>query len=150
MILPTPTTVTGTSTPARILAKSLVFFRRFLWQPDGVLDDIAGPSAGVLVGSADVNADEAKAKKQASPKEQHEPYPSHAAAEQAREQKPEKRNNRDAAANQENQKVKFPSAVLDLKNPKAKKDLKKEIIENILELSPEQYKQLMKIKDLLI
>tara|TARA_Y100000588_G_scaffold80539_1_gene84512 strand:- start:39380 stop:42571 length:3192 start_codon:yes stop_codon:yes gene_type:complete len=49
----------------------------------------------------------------------------------------------------ENQKVKFPSAVLDLKNPKAKKDLKKEIIENILELSPEQYKQLMKIKDTL-
>lgn len=49
----------------------------------------------------------------------------------------------------ESQKVKFPSAVLDLRNPKAKKDLKKEIIENILELSPEQYKQLMKIKDTL-
>lgn len=49
----------------------------------------------------------------------------------------------------ENQTVKFPSAILDLRNPKAQKDLKKEIIENILDLSPEQYKQLMKIKDTL-
>lgn len=49
----------------------------------------------------------------------------------------------------ENQKVKFPSAILELRNPKAKKDLKKEIIENILDLSPQQYKELLKIKDTL-
>lgn len=51
--------------------------------------------------------------------------------------------------NLEEQEIQFPSAFLDLRNPKAKKELKKEIIENILDLSPEKYKQLMKIKDTL-
>lgn len=51
--------------------------------------------------------------------------------------------------NMEAQKVNFPAAILDLNKPKEKKELKEELMQNILELSPLQYKELLKIKDIL-
>jgi hypothetical protein len=51
--------------------------------------------------------------------------------------------------NIEEKKVTFPSAILDLNKPKAKKEIREELIENVLQLSMPEYKQLLKIKDML-